>query len=43
MNPLVRALLTDLHQLTMTYAHWRTGKANDPAIFELFSRKNPFR
>ena len=42
-NPLVRALLTDLYQLTMTYAHWRTGKANDPAVFELFFRKNPFQ
>lgn len=42
-NPLVRALLTDLYQLTMTYAHWKTGKANDPAVFELFFRKNPFR
>ncbi len=42
-NPLVRALLTDLYQLTMTYAHWRTGKANDHAVFELFFRKNPFK
>eukprot|EP00531_Pseudo-nitzschia_arenysensis_P018601 CAMPEP_0116130596 /NCGR_PEP_ID=MMETSP0329-20121206/8566_1 /TAXON_ID=697910 /ORGANISM="Pseudo-nitzschia arenysensis, Strain B593" /LENGTH=592 /DNA_ID=CAMNT_0003624989 /DNA_START=66 /DNA_END=1844 /DNA_ORIENTATION=+ len=42
-NPLVRALLTDLYQLTMTYAHWKTGKANDHAVFELFFRKNPFK
>jgi nicotinate phosphoribosyltransferase len=42
-NPLVGALLTDLYQLTMTYAHWRIGKANDPAVFELFFRKNPFK
>jgi len=41
-NPLVGALLTDLYQLTMTYAHWRIGKADDPAVFELFFRKNPF-
>jgi len=42
-NPLVRALLTDLYQLTMTYAQWRIGKANDPSVFELFFRKNPFQ
>lgn len=42
-NNLVRALLTDLYQLTMTYAHWRTGKADDHAVFELFFRKNPFK
>lgn len=42
-NPLVRALLTDLYQLTMTYAHWKTGKVNDFAVFELFFRKNPFK
>ena len=42
-NNLVRALLTDLYQITMTYAHWRIGKADEPAVFELFFRKNPFR
>lgn len=41
-NPLVTALLTDLYQITMTYAHWRIGKHQDPAVFELFFRKNPF-
>ena len=42
-NNLVGPLLTDLYQLTMTYAHWKTGKQDEPAIFELFFRKNPFR
>ena len=42
-NNLVRALLTDLYQLTMTYAHWRIGKIDEPAVFELFFRKNPFK
>lgn len=42
-NPLVTALLTDLYQLTMTYAHWKIGKEKEPAVFELFFRKNPFR
>mmetsp|Transcript_50140 Transcript_50140/g.76246 ORF Transcript_50140/g.76246 Transcript_50140/m.76246 type:complete len:584 (-) Transcript_50140:102-1853(-) len=41
-NPLVTALLTDLYQITMTYAHWKTGKHEDPSVFELFFRKNPF-
>jgi nicotinate phosphoribosyltransferase len=41
-NNLVGAMLTDLYQLTMTYAHWRIGKHNESAVFELFFRKNPF-
>jgi nicotinate phosphoribosyltransferase len=41
-NNLVTALLTDLYQLTMTYAHWKIGKQNDHSVFELFFRKNPF-
>jgi nicotinate phosphoribosyltransferase len=42
-NTLVTPLLTDLYQITMTYAHWKNGRDQDPAIFELFFRKNPFR
>lgn len=42
-NALVTPLLTDMYQLTMAYAHWKTSRHNDPAIFELFFRKNPFR
>eukprot|EP00536_Pseudo-nitzschia_multiseries_P008091 jgi/Psemu1/256893/estExt_Genewise1Plus.C_2000023 len=41
-NHLVRALLTDLYQITMTYAHWKTGTVDEKAVFELFFRKNPF-
>jgi nicotinate phosphoribosyltransferase len=41
-NTLVTPLLTDLYQITMAYAHWKTGRHNDPAVFELFFRKNPF-
>mmetsp|Transcript_9119 Transcript_9119/g.14038 ORF Transcript_9119/g.14038 Transcript_9119/m.14038 type:complete len:567 (+) Transcript_9119:115-1815(+) len=41
-NALVTPLLTDLYQITMTYAHWKNNRHNDSAIFELFFRKNPF-
>ncbi|KAG7488288.1 hypothetical protein MATL_G00033080 [Megalops atlanticus] len=38
----VPPLLTDLYQFTMAYAYWRTGRHNEPAVFELFFRDNPF-
>jgi nicotinate phosphoribosyltransferase len=36
------ALLTDLYQLTMAYAAWRSGNADREAVFHLFFRKIPF-
>src|ERR1051325_372329 len=36
------ALLTDLYELTMAYAYWRAGKAEDEAAFHLLFRENPF-
>jgi nicotinate phosphoribosyltransferase len=36
------ALLTDLYQLTMAYAHWKAGTADKEGVFNLFFRKNPF-
>ena len=42
-NPLVSALLTDLYQITMAYAHWKNNRHNESAIFELFFRKCPFK
>lgn len=41
-NALVTPLLTDLYQVTMAYAHWKNGRHNEPSVFELFFRKNPF-
>jgi nicotinate phosphoribosyltransferase len=37
-----RALLTDLSQLTIAYAYWKSGRADREAVFHLFFRKAPF-
>src|SRR5664280_3372894 len=37
------ALLTDLYQLTMAYAYWKTGTHHKEAVFHLFFRKAPFQ
>jgi len=42
-NSVVQPLLTDLYQITMAYAYWKSGKINDIATFDLFFRKNPFK
>ncbi|MES1949579.1 Nicotinate phosphoribosyltransferase [Salinisphaera sp. S4-8] len=36
------ALLTDLYQLTMAYAHWHNGSSEREAVFHLFFREAPF-
>uniref|UniRef100_A0A336KBU1 Nicotinate phosphoribosyltransferase n=1 Tax=Culicoides sonorensis TaxID=179676 RepID=A0A336KBU1_CULSO len=41
-NGVVQPLLTDLYQITMAYAYWKSGKINDQAVFDVFFRKNPF-
>lgn len=33
---------SDLYQITMAYAYWKSGKTNDVAVFDLFFRTNPF-
>ena len=35
-------LLTDLYQLTMAYGYWKTGRAEQEAVFHLLFRQNPF-
>ncbi len=37
------ALLTDLYQITMAYAYWRSGVAAREAVFNLHFRRNPFQ
>ena len=41
-HPGAQALLTDLYQLTMAYGYWKTGKADQEAVFHLLFRKQPF-
>ena len=40
--PGATALLTDLYQLTMAFAYWKSGKADQEAVFHLLFRKQPF-
>jgi nicotinate phosphoribosyltransferase len=35
-------MLTDMYQISMTYAHWKHGKCDQHAVFDLFFRKSPF-
>ena len=42
-NPLVTPMLTDMYQLSMSYAYWKANKHNDEAVFDLFFRKCPFK
>ncbi|XP_045774747.1 nicotinate phosphoribosyltransferase isoform X1 [Maniola jurtina] len=42
-NGIVQPLLTDLYQITMAYAYWKSGKVADTAVFDLFFRTNPFQ
>jgi nicotinate phosphoribosyltransferase len=35
-------LLTDLYQLTMSAAYWKSGKSEQEAVFHLFFRRLPF-
>lgn len=36
------SLLTDLYQLTMAYGYWKSGRAGQEAVFNLYFRKHPF-
>src|SRR2546425_13278017 len=41
--PGAKALLTDLYQLTMACGYWKTGRADQEAVFHLLFRKQPFQ
>ena len=36
-------IISDLYQITMAYAYWKSEKRSDIAVFDLFFRKNPFK
>jgi nicotinate phosphoribosyltransferase len=42
-NSLVGPTLTDMYQLTMTYALFKQGRQNENCTFDLFIRKSPFK
>ncbi|MBI4408736.1 MAG: nicotinate phosphoribosyltransferase [Gemmatimonadetes bacterium] len=35
-------LVTDLYELTMAYAYWRSGRGEQEAVFNVLFRSNPF-
>lgn len=37
------ALLTDLYQLTMAQGYWKSGRAEQEAVFQLIFRRHPFQ
>ncbi|MBC8152236.1 MAG: nicotinate phosphoribosyltransferase [Bacteroidetes bacterium] len=37
------SLLTDFYQLTMAYGYWKSGRADQEAVFNLYFRKHPFQ
>ncbi|XP_066138660.1 nicotinate phosphoribosyltransferase-like [Euwallacea fornicatus] len=41
-NGIIQPLLTDLYQITMAYAYWKSQKDRASAVFDLYFRKNPF-
>ncbi len=41
-SPLVSLLLTDLYQLTMAQAYWKSGRGEREAVFQMFFRRHPF-
>ncbi|OYT69873.1 MAG: nicotinate phosphoribosyltransferase [Chloracidobacterium sp. CP2_5A] len=40
--PTSSLLLTDLYQLTMAQAYWKSGRGEKEAVFQMFFRRHPF-
>lgn len=40
--PVLSGLYTDRYELSMAWAFWRAGRANEPAVFDYFFRTLPF-
>lgn len=38
----VQTLFTDLYQITMMYAYWKSDKTQEQAVFDVYFRKCPF-
>lgn len=43
MSSILSGLYTDRYQLSMAWAYWRAGRAEEPAVFDYFFRTLPFR
>ncbi|EER18825.1 nicotinate phosphoribosyltransferase, putative [Perkinsus marinus ATCC 50983] len=41
-SDIIEATFTDLYQITMAYAYWKSGKDKDHAVFDVYFRKCPF-
>ncbi|MFQ3640581.1 MAG: nicotinate phosphoribosyltransferase, partial [Chloracidobacterium sp.] len=41
-QPMLSLLLTDLYQLTMAQAYWKSGRGEKEAVFQMFFRRHPF-
>lgn len=41
-QPYILPLLTDFYEVTMAYAYFTAGKQDEPAVFDLHFRRNPF-
>lgn len=39
-SSVVQPLLTDLYQISMAYAYWKSNKHDEIAVFDLYFRKN---
>jgi len=42
LNNFITPLLTDMYQVSMCYAYWKSGRHMHHSVFDLFFRKNPF-